>query len=501
MKNKLDELKELVYEISDLNNATAVLGWDQETYMPKGGITDRAEQISTLCKISHEKFTSKKVGNLIKNLKTETKNLDPDSDTASLIKILDRDFQKSVKVPSKLVSEMSKASALGQQAWAEAKHESNFSKFEPFLQKIVELRRKYASIFSPYEHIYDPLLDDFEPGLKTNDVKEIFDKLRPEQIKLINKISVKNEIDNTFLFSDFDKKKQWDFGVKVISKFGYDWNRGRQDKAEHPFTTNFGINDVRITTRLEKNYLPTALFGTMHEAGHAMYEQGISQNLARTPLACGASLAIHESQSRMWENLIGRSLPFWKHFYSQLQATFPNQLNDISLDKFYRGINKVKPSHIRVEADEATYNMHIMLRLEIEIALMEGSIEVKDLPEIWNSKMDEYLKITPKNDREGVLQDIHWSMGSIGYFSTYALGNLISAQLWECINRDIPDLNHQTEEGRFDELLKWLRKNIHQHGAKFKPQELIQKITGSKITPKPYIKYLNDKYSSIYELD
>ena len=500
MNKKLIELKSIINEISDVNKAAAVLGWDQETYMPTGGIGDRANQLATLSKISHEKFTSDKVGELISKAKVEVHNENSDSDDKRLVKALDRDYQKSVKVPTSLVQEMSKASSMGQQAWAEAREKSNFSLFESHLKKIVDLRREYAMIFKPYDHIYDPLLDDFEPGLKTPDVKDIFEKLRPKQIELIRKISEKQEIDNSFLFQKYDEGRQWDFGVDVITKFGYDWNRGRQDKSTHPFTTDFGIGDVRITTRIEPEYLPSGLFGSMHEAGHAMYEQGIALNLARTPLGGGASQAIHESQSRMWENLVGRSLPFWECFYPALQKSFSKQLGNIKLSDFYKGINKVEASLVRVEADEATYNMHVMLRLEIEIGLMEGSIEVKDLPEIWSAKMKEYLGVMPANDAEGVLQDIHWSMGAIGYFSTYALGNLVSAQLWECINKDIPNLSDQIRIGDFSELLAWLRKNVHQHGAKFEPQELVQRITGSKITPEPYIKYLNKKYNEIYGL-
>jgi len=284
----------------------------------------------------------------------------------------------------------------------------------------------------------------------------------------------------------------------VITKFGYDWDHGRQDKAAHPFTTSFGLEDVRITTRVYHDFLNTALFGTMHECGHALYEQGVSSSLARTPLERGASLAIHESQSRMYENLVGRSLPFWQHFYPQLQSTFPNQLGNVDLETFYKGINKVETSLIRVEADEATYNLHIMLRLELEIALMDGSVEVVDLPDAWNSRMEEYLGVRPESDADGVLQDIHWSGGMIGYFSTYALGNLISVQLWEKMLTDIPDLNQQIREGEFRNLLSWLRENIHRHGAKFEPQELVQSVTGSKIDPAPYMSYLNSKFSDIY---
>jgi carboxypeptidase Taq len=287
--------------------------------------------------------------------------------------------------------------------------------------------------------------------------------------------------------------------VEVITQFGYDWKRGRQDKAAHPFTTEFSVNDVRITTRLDPTFLNPMLFGTMHECGHALYGQGAAPELERTGLAEGASLAVHESQSRMWENLVGRSLPMWEHFYSRLQEVFP-QLAGVSLEKFYQGINKVEPSLIRVEADEATYNLHIMLRLEIEIALLEGKVAVKDLPALWNAKMQEYLGVTPPNDAEGVLQDVHWSGGMIGYFSTYALGNLISAQLWEKINQDLPDLADQIRAGKFESLLAWLREKIHRHGCKFEPQELVQKVTGSKIDPAPYVRYLTKKYGEIYGL-
>jgi carboxypeptidase Taq len=386
------------------------------------------------------------------------------------------------------------------QAWGEARAENQFTKFQPFLEKIVDLRRRYAEIFAPYDHVYDPLLDDFEPGLKTADVKAIFNALRPQQVKLIKAIQSAHQVDNSFLHQPFDEQKQWDFGVEVISKFGYDWNRGRQDKSLHPFTTGFSINDVRITTRVSPDYLNMALFGSMHETGHALYDLGVDQKYERTPLAGGASLAIHESQSRMWENLVGRSLPFWEYFYPRLQEFFPSQLGNISLEKFYKGINRVEPSLIRVEADEATYNLHIMLRLEIEIALMEGTLAVKDLPDAWNSRIHEYLGLTPPNDALGVLQDIHWSGGMIGYFSTYALGNLVSAQLWERINQDIPDLSEQIRQGKFEPLLGWLRENIHCYGSKYEPQELVQRITGSKIDPAPYMRYLTAKFGKIYGL-
>jgi carboxypeptidase Taq len=307
-------------------------------------------------------------------------------------------------------------------------------------------------------------------------------------------------VDDSFLHQPFDEQKQWDFGVEVITKFGYDWHRGRQDRTVHPFTTNFGINDVRITTRFIPDYFSSAFFSTTHETGHALYEQGVDQALARTPMAGGASMALHESQSRLWENLVGRSCDFWEGFYPRLQEYFPAQLGNVSLDAFYKGINRVQPSLIRIESDEATYNLHIMLRLELEIALVEGSLEVKDLPEAWNTRMQEYLGLTPPDDAHGVMQDVHWSSGLMGYFSTYALGNLVSAQLWERINADIPDVTGQIRRGEFSSLLGWLREKIHRHGAKYEPQELVQRITGSRIDPAPYLRYLQSKYGEIYGL-
>jgi carboxypeptidase Taq len=336
--------------------------------------------------------------------------------------------------------------------------------------------------------------------MKTAEVQEIFAELRPKQVELIKAVSEKPQVDDSFLHKFFEEGKQWDFGEGVITKYGYDWDRGRQDKAAHPFTTNFGVDDVRITTRVDENFLNTALFGTLHEAGHAIYEQGVSPDLERTPLAGGASLAIHESQSRMYENLLGRSYDFWVHFYPQLQESFSTQLGNVDLDTFYKGINKVEPSLIRVEADEATYNLHVMLRLELEIALMEGDLKVADLPEAWNGRMNDYLGIIPPNDADGVLQDIHWSYGIMGYFPTYSLGNLVSNQLWEKINQDIPKLSSQIQGGNFSELLAWLRDHVHKYGSKFEPQDLVQRIVGSPITPEPYLKYLNEKFGSIYQI-
>jgi carboxypeptidase Taq len=499
MKEKIQQLRTMLEEISDLNYASALLGWDQQTYMPPGGAEARGNQLALLGRLAHERSSSVELGKILEELIPYADTLDPDSDDARLVKVTGRDFEKAKCVPSRHVIEFALATTLAQQAWVEARQKSDFSIFRPHLEKVVALRQEYASFFPGFDHPYDAILDDFEPGMRTSDVKAIFDDLRPKQVELVQAIAAKPQVDDSFLHQPFDETRQWAFGEQVITQFGYDWKRGRQDKAAHPFTTEFSINDVRITTRVDKNFLSPMLFGSMHECGHALYGMGAAPELERTGLERGASLAVHESQSRLWENLVGRSLPFWEYFYSQLQQVFP-QLSGIPLQTFYKGINKVQPSFIRVEADEATYNLHIMLRLEIEIALLEGKVVVKDLPVLWNTKMKEYLGVCPSDDAQGVLQDIHWSGGMIGYFSTYTLGNLISAQLWEKINQDIPDLSEQIRAGKFEALLAWLREKIHRHGAKFEPQELVQKVTGSRIDPAAYVRYLTGKFGEIYNL-
>ena len=498
MSEKLEQLKERLGEVEDIGRAASVLGWDQQVNMPPGGSEARGQQLATLSKIAQEKFIADEVGRLIDDLKQELDGAD--TDEAALVRVAARNYDKAKRVPPSFIAEQAIATSKAFDAWLEARGKSDFSIFQPHLEKVVELVHKYVSFFPPGDHPYDTLLDDYEPGMKTSDVKAIFDRLRPKQVKLIKAIAASKQVKSDFLFKKYNEKKLNDFGVQVITKFGYDWTRGRQDKAPHPFESNFSVNDVRITTRYEEENPLAMLFSTMHEAGHALYEQGVNPAYERTPLAGGTSLAIHESQSRMWENLVGRSLPFWEHFYPSFKKTFASQLEGVSLKSFYRAINRVEPSFIRVNADEATYNLHIMLRLELEIGMVEGTIAVRDLPEIWNTKMQEYLGITPPNDAQGVLQDIHWSSGLIGYFSTYALGNLVSAQLWEKIKKDIQGLEDQIRKGDFSELLAWLRKNIHRHGQKYEPQRLVEMVTGSTISPEPYVRYLTKKYSEIYGL-
>ncbi len=500
MSEKLQKLKTLLAEVADLNKIQAVLGWDQQTYMPPGGAEARGNQLATLGKIAHEKFTSDEIGQLLGDLEKEFDGAAPESDELRLLKVTRHDYDQATRVPSEFVAEFAIVTSKAFEAWVEARSKADFSIFRPHLEKVVELNQRYVTFFPPADHPYDVLLDQFERGMKTADVQAIFEALRPQQVELLKAIAGKPQVEDAFLRVEYDEQTMWDFSETIATKFGYDWERGRQDKSAHPFTTEFSINDVRITTRFEADRPTNMLFSTMHETGHALYELGCNQAYERTPLAGGASLAVHESQSRMWENLVGRSLPFWEHFYPEFQQCFPAQVGNVDLQTFYKGINKVESSLIRVNADEATYNMHIMLRLELEIGMLEGKIQVKDLPEIWNAKMDEYLGIVPPDDAKGVLQDVHWSGGALGYFSTYALGNLISAQLWEKINADIPDLDDQFRKGEFGALLAWLREKLHVHGKKYEPQELVQRVTGSKIDPAAYIRYLKQKFGDIYGL-
>ncbi len=497
MEEKLEKLKTRLGEISDLRKASALLGWDQQTYMPPGGAAARAEQLATLNKTSHDWFTSDEVGQLLETLAGA--GWDYDSDEAALVRVVARDYEKARKVPSELVAEFARVTALAYEAWHKARSDSNFSLFQPHLEKIVDLNVRLAEALGYEDRIYDALLDQFEPEMKTATVAAIFEDLKAELLPLVHAISERiDAVDDSVLHRTFDEQKQWDFGLQVIKDFGFDFARGRQDKSVHPFTTSFSIGDVRLTARVDAQYLPTALFGTLHECGHGLYEQGISASLERTSLDDGASLGIHESQSRLWENLVGRSREFWSHYFAPLRAIFPDQLSDVDAETFYRAINRVEPSLIRVEADEVTYNLHILLRFELENEMLERKVKIAELPEAWKARMEKYLGIVPPDDARGVLQDIHWSGGSLGYFPTYSLGNLISVQFFDKARADIPDLSQQIAAGRFDELLNWLRENIHRHGRKYTPAELVKRVTGQELTAANYIAYIKAKFGDLY---
>ena len=523
----IDKLRERFGVVADLDAAAAVLGWDQETYMPCGAIEARAEQLTTLARLSHETFTCDTIGELIEAAEAELGDsaLDPsaavyETDDASLARVARRDWDRATKIPADLVARLARATSMGQQAWQQAREASDFTAFSDHLETILTLTREKAEALGYEDRIYDPLLAEFEPGASTGEIESLFSSLRENLVPIVQTLTdgagadapappaasasataapvAEAHVAPPPLDRTFEAAAQWDFGIAIIEDFGFDFEHGRQDRSAHPFTTAFAATDVRLTTRIHENFLPAGLFGTLHECGHGLYEQGVGLELARTPLADGASLGVHESQSRLWEILVGRSRPFWSHYYPKLSATFPEALDGVDLDGFYGAINTVRPSLIRVEADEVTYNLHIMLRFELENALLEGRIAVKELPDAWHDGMERYLGIVPDTDANGVLQDIHWSMGAIGYFPTYTLGNLMSAQIFARVRRVIPNLDEHTAAGRFDELRGWLQENIYHHGRKFTANELLERTGCGPLSADPWLAYVRDKYGELY---
>jgi carboxypeptidase Taq len=500
MQEKLQRLQAKLKEVKNLRDTEAILGWDQQVFMPPGGAEARAEQMATVSKLAHELFVVDEIGELLHDLAQA--NLPYDSDEASLIRVVQRDYQNARKLPALLVAELSRTFALGQQIWSEAKANQNFAHFQEILTKIVDLNIQVAEALGYEECLYDALLDQFEPGMPTAEVNQVFDTLKVGLVPLVEAIGQHaNRVDASILAQEFDETTQWNFGLLPLQAIGFDLNRGRQDKSAHPFTISFSVHDVRITTRVYKDQLPAAIFGTLHEGGHGLYEQNSDPRLDGTFLAGGTSMATHESQSRLWENVVGRSREFWQAYYPKLQEFFPAQLQQANLDTFYRAINQVKPSFTRVEADEVTYNLHIFLRFELEQELLEGRLKVADLPEAWNAKTKAYLGFAPPNDALGVLQDIHWAGGIMGYFPTYTLGNVMSLQFYQQTLRDIPDLPRQFSQGEFGALLNWFKDKVHRHGRKFTANELLQRVTGSsELNAQPYLNYINQKYSTIYGL-
>jgi len=487
-------------EVRNLEHAAAVLEWDQETYMPDGGAAARGEQIATLQRIRHERFTDEAVGQLIESATAEMADADPDSDEARLLKVTRQDYELATRLPADHVAEMARITSLAQRDWAKAREAKDFRLFQDRLTQIVDLKLKTAEYLGYESNPYDALIYEYERDLSTETISAIFAAHKPGLIDLIDAISaVSDRVDDAVLHQPFDVESQRAFGQMVIKQYGFDFERGRQDVAVHPFCTNFSRGDVRLTTRFDPEWLNPALFGTMHESGHGMYEQGIAERLDDPILGTGVSLSVHESQSRLWENIVGRSHGFWQWAFPKLQASFP-ALADVSLDAFYKAINRVKPSFIRVEADEATYNLHIMLRFELENDLINGRVAVKDLPREWNDRFEAFLGLTPPDDALGVLQDIHWSAGLMGYFPTYALGNLLSVQYYNQAITAHPTIPQEITAGKFDTLHGWLKENIYQHGRKFETDELTRRVTGGPIDSKPYLTYLRDKYTAIYDL-
>jgi carboxypeptidase Taq len=502
MQKQLEELKKHLIEIYDLQNVGLLLGWDEATYMPPGGAAARGRQSALLGRLGHEKSVDPALGRLLDDLQHYEESLPYDSDDASLIRIARRDFERALKVPPKFIAELYEHSSKSYNAWVVARPANDFNSLKPLLEQSVELSRQLADFFPGYEHIADPLIDYADYGMKATTLRVLFAQLRRELIPLVQAVSSQPPIDDSCLKLHYPQADQLEFGLDVIKQLGYDFNRGRQDLTFHPFMTKFSLGDVRITTRVDENDLSSALFSTIHEAGHAMYEQGIRMELEGTPLADGVSAGLHESQSRTWENLVGRSHDFWEYFYPKLQAKFPNQLNKVSLDTFYRAVNKVQRSLIRTEADEVTYNLHVMIRFDIELALLEGNLLVRDLPEYWHVRYNADMGIRAPDDRDGVMQDVHWFSGLVGgSFQGYTLGNIIGALFFSRALTAHPQIPAEMAQGKFDTLHTWLIENVYQHGKKFTADELIVKATGGPLTIEPYIAYLKTKYGELYQLN
>ncbi len=493
-ERKFDELRTRLGEISDLGKVMALLSWDQQVMMPRGGAPSRAEQLATVGRIAHVKFTDPEVGSLIDGLRGWAEEQEHDSFEASLVRVAAADWEKASKVPADLRAEMARSAALANPVWVEARRNDDFASFLPVLRKNLDLRKRYIDCFEVDDEPYDVVLDDYERGMRTKEVRRIFDYLKEHQAPLVKEVA---ELTETPPEHSFDLAAQKTFELEVIREFGFVDDSWRLDPTVHPFATGTAIEDIRITTRYFPDRLE-GLFGTMHEFGHGLYERQVDTALVRSPLARGVSLGMHESQSRMWENLVGRSLPFWRRFFPRLQELHPT-LAGYDVESFYREVNRVEPSLIRVEADEATYNLHIILRFELEQAMLADEFPLEQLPEEWNRRIWDYLGIEVPSNTLGVLQDVHWSGGSIGYFPTYALGNLISAQIWERVTAEVPGLEDGFEHGEFAALAEWLREHLHRHGRKFTPAETLERVAGtSQIDPAPYVRYLRRKLAGIY---
>ena len=496
---RLAELKRRLLEIDDLSGAASVLSWDQATYMPKEGAAARGRQGATLRRLAHESFVDPALGRLVDALALQADNLSEDD--ACLVRVVQRDFAKAIKVPAEYVARANALGAASYDAWTRARPSNDFAAMVPFLERLLDMSCEYAEFFAPYEHIADPFIDDAEEGMTAASVQALFTALRRELVPTVRAITEQAPADDRCLRQRFPEPAQLEFGLKVAQRMGYDLDRGRLDKTHHPFCTRFAAGDIRITTRVREDDLGDALFSTVHEAGHAMYEQGVSAALDGTPLGHGVSAGVHESQSRLWENVVGRSRGFWKHYFPELQQRFPDQFAAVPLGEFYRAINKVERSLIRTDADEVTYNLHIMLRFRLELEMLEGRLRIKDLPEAWRAAMKADLGVMPPDDRNGCLQDVHWYGGGIGgAFQSYTIGNILAAQFYDAAVKAHPDIPSEIESGAFSTLHGWLVDNIYRHGRKYRPDDLVQRATGAPMRMEPYLAYLRKKYGELYSL-
>lgn len=484
-------------KIADIRNAAALLNWDQETYMPSKSAGFRAQQQATLAGIAHELSTQASFGDLMKRLNEEPTLTDFEKRniTVSL-----RDFEDNEKFDTAFIKKLTNTIAESFQTWRKAREASDFTQFAPSLEKLVALKKEQAEILGYNEHPYDALINDFEPGVTTRDVDQLFNEVRENLVGYVKQIGEAEAPKDGFMYLHYDKDMQWDLGIRLLKQMGYDFEAGRQDLSTHPFTTNFSCQDVRVTTRVTEDNLHEMIWSCIHEGGHALYEQGLLPQNYGLPAGNYLSLGIHESQSRLWENNVGRSLAYWKYNYTDIQATFPENLKNVSAEEFYKAMNKVEPSLIRTNADELTYHFHVLIRFEVEKALMENSLSINDLPSYWNAKYKEYLGIDVPSDAQGVLQDIHWSHGSFGYFPTYSMGSFYAVQFFNKAGQDIDNLPELIEAGNMIPLLDWLRENIHKHGKIYGANELCERVTGEKLDFSHFMKYARQKYDAIYNL-
>ena len=495
-----DRLIEIHKEVVLLESCSSVLKWDQETYMPARGTEHRAGQLALLAKTAHQRFTYPRVGELLARCEESDLAADPLSVESVNLREIRRKYDKKTRLPQRLVEELAKTSVLAHSAWIEARKSSDYESFRPWLEKIVSLKREQAQAIGYQNSPYDPLIDDFEPGETESHLAPLFSELRRGLVPLLEKIAGSSiQPDTSFLSLEYPIGHQRTFGEMVAASCGFDFTQGRLDEVVHPFCTGIGPGDTRITTCYDSYTFSRAFFGILHEAGHGMYEQGLDPEHYGTPMGESVSLGIHESQSRMWENFIGRSKPFWEHFFPKAQGVFHEALADISLDKFMQAVNRVQPSFIRIEADELTYNLHIILRFELERSLISGELAPVEVPAAWNERFKELLGIEVIQDSQGCLQDTHWSGGFFGYFPTYCLGNLYAAQFYHKVLRDIPELENSIAQGNLELLLDWLRENIHGHGMRYGAGELVERITGEPLSTTPLLNYLEEKYSILYD--
>lgn len=487
---------ERVRELHAVRSIEALLDWDQETMMPRRGAEARADQLAVIAGVVHDRLTADEIGRLLGQL--EQTGLEPESIEGVNVREMRRLFDRATRLPRSLVQELARVTVLAKETWQQARMSDRFGAFAASLRRIVELKREEAERLRDGRPAYDALLDEYEPGMTAAELNLVFGQLRAELMPLVAKLSAAGRRPREdVLTRHCPQAAQAVFARELTAAIGFDHSAGRIDVSAHPFCSGFSPGDVRLTNRFDERYVPMSIFGILHEAGHGMYEQGYDAALRFTPMATATSLGIHESQSRMWENQVGRSRPFWEHFFPKLQAAFPS-MQGIALDDWHFAINAVRPSFIRVEADEATYALHIILRFDLEQRMLSGALAIEDVPAAWNSGMRDLLGITPPNDKLGCLQDIHWSSGILGYFPTYALGNLYAAQFYSAAMQQMPDLEDRFRRGDFRALLEWLRANIHQHGRRYRAKELVRRVTGSELSPAPFLSYLKAKGSALY---